>query len=159
MLKMKRRLLDVFLRYPQVSCSGRCWGNQIESPWLRVMAQFRCILIKRQLPRWTWFTTQKGLIQQSITSRGTFKPKRHLSVRSSQAVIPHIKLWNWWWPLAAVLFETFTSFKALRETCMFVCIYLSVKYKVPVSIYGDFLHHSNQKHHWTHYNKLSGKQC
>lgn len=53
----------------------------------RVKAQFRCLLTKCHLPRWTWSTTQKSLIQQSITSTGTLKPTHH---RSSVLMEPFI---------------------------------------------------------------------
>lgn len=62
---------------PQGSCSGKAKLNPYG---LGSWQQFRCLLIKCQLPRWMWITTQGGLIQQSITCKRRFIPSCHYYV-------------------------------------------------------------------------------
>lgn len=84
-VEMNHRLLQLCLRNPWGSCSSRRGETKLNRYDSGSWQQFRCLLIKRQLPRWTWFTTLRGVIQQSITSRGTFKPKHHRCVLRSHA--------------------------------------------------------------------------
>lgn len=73
----KPQVKGVHLRDPQGSCCSWCRETKLNPNGSGSGQQFRCLLIKCQLPRWMWLTTQRAQIQHSISKRGTLKATEH----------------------------------------------------------------------------------
>ena len=104
------------------------WENKINLRSSGSWQQVRSLLIKRHLPRWTWFITQKrpqSTIHHYI-SRGRFKPTEHHNTRC----YPNVQLAHmlWWWQVVCwyYWFTRFPRFLVVQYHTITVCAILSL---------------------------------